>query len=168
MIIMGNYKHIPNVDIIDIEYNNILNLSSPINGFDRLNLLPPIDLKFTFDNTFDRMYYEYVINDNNAFIEFMSKIILPVYSGKNVYIIVNEGYGYDYINESIMKMIQARYGVVVNYINDIEDYFYIKDDYTVSFNSYGMINFIQDSEKYRQLMFIANPQACMEFEERNE
>ena len=168
MIIMGNYKCIPNPDIIDIDYINILNLSSPINGFGRLNLMPPIELKFTFDNTFDRMYYDYVIQNDSAFIEFMSKLIFPTYNGKNVYIIVNEGEGYDYINESIMKMIQARYGIVVNYVNEIEDYETLKDDYTVSFNYYGIMNFIPDSERYRDLMFRLNPQECIKFEEQNE
>ena len=116
MILMGTYQNLPPEFSIDDLI--IYNFTSPLMGFPNINLLPPPQLDYTFDNTFDQMYYDYMINCDGAFMELM-KLIMAEYHNKNIYLIVSEGNGYDYINESLAKLIQVRYGIVIQYINDM-------------------------------------------------
>ena len=50
-----------------------------------------------------------------------------------------------------MKLIQVRYGIVIQYINDIEDYNELRQDSDISFSIFGMENLIQDKERYALL-----------------
>lgn len=156
MIIMGNYLCIPQGEI-DVDPENIVNLSSPIMGYNRLDIMPPLELKFTFDNQFDQEYYNYLIMNDGVFFELMNKVIIKEYMNENVYIIVSEGEGYDYINESLMKMINARYGFVIRYINDRSDYLYLNDNTELSFNIYGVANLDEDLERFRMIVSQINP-----------
>lgn len=148
MILMGTYQNLPPEFSIDDLI--IYNFTSPLMGFPNINLLPPPQLDYTFDNTFDQMYYDYMINCDGAFMELM-KLIMAEYHNKNIYLIVSEGNGYDYINESLAKLIQVRYGIVIQYINDIEDYNELRWDSDVSFSIFGMDNLIGDKERYTSL-----------------
>lgn len=156
MILMGNYRNVPNGEI-PILIDNIVNLSSPIMGFNRVEIMPPFELKFTFDNQFDMGYYDFIMQNDGPFFEFFSKIINQEYMNNNVYIIVSEGEGYDYINEALVKMIQVRYGVIVRYINEREDYYELVDDTERSFNILGIPNLDADLEKFRNIVSRINP-----------
>lgn len=145
MILMGNYMNIPNQEQVDDLV--LYNLSSPIMGFQVVDLLPPYELEFTYDNTFDKIYYDYIINNDNKFMNLMA-IIMNEYHNRNTYIIVSEGQGYDYINESLMKLIQVRYGIIVQYINDKSDYEMLRDDTDISFSIFGMESLMIDKERY--------------------
>lgn len=148
MILMGTYQNLPPEFAVDDLI--IYNFTSPLMGFPSINLLPPPNLQYTFDNTFDKMYYDYMINCDDAFMELM-RLIMGEYHNKNIYLLVSEGNGYDYINESLMKLIQVRYGIVIQYINDIEDYNELRQDSDISFSIFGMENLIQDKERYALL-----------------
>lgn len=154
MIIMGNYRNIPNGEFT---IHSIVKLSGPIDGYTILDIMPPFELKFTFDNQFDRAYYDYIIQNDNVFFEFMSKLINPEYMNMNVYVIVNEGEGYDYINEALMKMIQVRYGIIVRYINERSDYYELVDDTDRSFNVLGIPNLDADLDRFRSIVSRVNP-----------
>ena len=148
MILMGTYQNLPPEFAVDELI--IYNFTSPLMGFPQINLLPPPQLEYTFDNTFDIEYYNYLINCDDAFMQLML-LIMAEYHNKNVYLLVSEGNGYDYINDSLMKLIQVRYGIVVQYINDIEDYDELRQDSDISFSVFGMENLIQDKERYALL-----------------
>ena len=148
MILMGTYQNLPPEFAVDELI--IYNFTSPLMGFPQINLLPPPQLEYTFDNTFDIEYYNYLINCDDAFMQLML-LIMAEYHNKNVYLLVSEGNGYDYINDSLMKLIQVRYGIVVQYINDIEDYNELRQDSDISFSVFGMENLIQDKERYALL-----------------
>lgn len=145
---MGTYQNLPPEFAVDELI--IYNFTSPLMGFPQINLLPPPQLEYTFDNTFDIEYYNYLINCDDAFMQLML-LIMAEYHNKNVYLLVSEGNGYDYINDSLMKLIQVRYGIVVQYINDIEDYNELRQDSDISFSVFGMENLIQDKERYALL-----------------
>lgn len=148
MILMGDYTTIPDPDVI--QDLTIFNISSPITGYNVLSIMPPYTLDFTFDNTFDKVYYEYLIANDQIFIQFMN-IIMNEYYGGNTYILISKGPSYDYINESLCKLIQVRYGIIVQYINDIEDYSMLRYDTDVSFSVFGMEALVQDKERYALL-----------------
>lgn len=156
MILMGNYKCIPNGEIA-INLENIINLSSPIMGYNKVDIMPPFELKFTFDNQFDIAYYNFILQNDGPFFEFISKIINQEYMNMNVYIIVSEGQGYDYINEALIKMIQVRYGVIVRYITERIDYNELVDDTERSFNILGISNLDTDLERFRNIVSRVNP-----------
>ena len=145
---MGTYQNLPPEFAVDELL--IYNYTRPLMGFTQINLLQPPQLEYTFDNTFDIEYYNYLINCDDAFMQLML-LIMAEYHNKNVYLLVSEGNGYDYINDSLMKLIQVRYGIVVQYINDIEDYNELRQDSDISFSVFGMENLIQDKERYALL-----------------
>lgn len=140
--------NIPDQD--QVEDICIYNLTSPIEGYPILDLVPPNDLTFTYDNTFDKIYYEFILNNDDKFMNLMT-IIMNEYYNKNTYLIVSEGMGYDYINESLMKLIQVRYGIIVQYIGDKSDYEMIRNDTDISFSIFGMDSLMQDKERFALL-----------------
>ena len=148
MIVFGNHTTIP--------YNTkepwyIINLSSPLEGVQRINIMPPYYLKFNINDTnnFDIQYLDYIFSNDTIFYEFMDKLIIPIYLGWNVYVInSNSDEIFDYISESIQKILQQRYGLLVNNVSEYEDYDYIEE---TSFSLQGVYNLQIDKERYSML-----------------
>lgn len=148
MIIFGEYdKLIPRENLL------VYNLTSYIEGFERIDILPPFDIPY-IDRNFDICYFNYIFNNDNIFTEFM-KIIMALYYGFDVYILVSkdEGQMYDSISESIQKIIQQRYGILSNEINDIEDWDYLEES---EFTIQGLYNLDCDKQRYSLLTFDPN------------
>lgn len=133
-------------DIVSDEEWLIMNLNSFIEGFERLNLLPPFGLEYG-DKNFDMMYAEYIIQNDGPFIELM-KIIMAIYSGKNVIILSSKGNIYEFVAESLQKFIQQRYSLTSYVVNELDDWDYVED---TMFNIRGVYNLDIDKERFTYL-----------------
>lgn len=107
----------------------ILNFSSFNERYPKVNLVPPIDMggQWNDEVEFDNWYFNWILSNNGIFIEFM-KIVYPLYAGFNVFVLINwfdlgDFYFYANLNESLMKLIQIRYGYNASIVNTIEDYY---------------------------------------------
>lgn len=130
----------------------ILNLSSLKEGFQRVAIMPPSSLNFLDDINFDMGYLEYIFNNDMIFLEFM-KIIIPLYIGMNVCVLVSMDDNMDRITESLLKIIQQRYGYNSFIINDPEDTLCIDTEIMTEegFSVLGMSTLDQDRERYEYI-----------------
>lgn len=143
MLLYGNKDNIQ----IDCEVYNFCGL---VEGFRDANLMPPNSLGAISEYEFDIRYMHYILDNDYVFMNFMS-IIMDLYYGKNVYLIISD-INNDWcsmITESLLKLIQQRYGIVAAEINSFEDIFYVEDS---TFNPYyGLANLDMDKERYTYL-----------------
>lgn len=140
MLVLCDYK------CLDSEISQnimIFNLSSLLEGFERVNILPPFKLD-RYDRDFDIMYANYLLENDNVFYEFM-KIPMALYYGLDVILLVDRQDLYEYVNESLMKFIQQRYGIVTNIVNNKEDWGYVQES---GFSLQGLYNVDQDKERF--------------------
>ena len=119
MLITTTSKLVPEVLEIFPD-TSILNLSSLNERFPRVALMPPPNLHFMNDEIFDENYFYYIFNNDLVFMELM-KIIIPLYHGNNVCLLVTQNEVFDKITESLLKLIQQRYGYNGIVINEAED-----------------------------------------------
>lgn len=134
----------------------VFNFNSLREGFIELNLLPVNNLGAISEYDFDIKYMQYIFNDNFLFIQFMAPI-QTLFAGKDVFIV------YDYtmnrvwednLIESLLKMIQTRYGIFACKVMYPEDY--LSAEETDINRGYGIINYDEDMRRY---MSICNSQA---------
>ena len=153
MLLMGNYKCIPN----NIQDLVIFNYTSMMEGVPKVNILPSDNAVYASDKDFDLAFANYIFNNPYVFYEFFGKIIYNLYLGYNVYILImsDEEYGcntrfLDCANESLMKLIQQRYSYYGSMLNDPEDIYYINQDQSFSTVN-GVYNLDQDKERFAQM-----------------
>ena len=121
MLLIGDVRCLP--DFIDKFL--ILNLSSLVEGFPRVHLVPSVTTQYDNDKEFDIAYANYIFSNDNIFMEFM-KIIYPLYTGNDVFLLVSRNENtHDIITESLCKLIQQRYGYNYQLLNDVSDINYI-------------------------------------------
>lgn len=112
-------------------------------------LIPPIPHSASYE--FDVAYASYLMNDNNAFVELYS-LMLVLESGIDVFLLVSEFDWTENIVESLFKFIQQRYGYQGVKITDKDDYIYFKDT-IFDFNpDYGIYNLDCDRDRYSLLV----------------
>lgn len=131
----------------------IYNLTSMVEGFVPLRLLiPPNELgKFT-DRDFDIAYMHYILDNDNVFAEFF-QIIYNLYIGNDVFIVVSNEDWSENILESLLKLIQQRYGYNAVLIVTEEDYMYAENNIISNFApGYGIYNLDVDKERFSYLM----------------
>lgn len=135
-------------DILEIPQTKVYNFSSLREGFPRLNLMPPRTLGAASEYEFDVNYMQYILGNDIIFMNFMT-IILDLYNGFNVYLLVDEDEFWScMLVDSLMKLIQQRYGINGVKVDSLEDFEFAKEDY---FADYGIINLDQDKERYTYL-----------------
>lgn len=146
MLVAGSYAL---VDKIKEENFIIFNLSSYLEGYQRLRLQPPMSVYNPEEQIFDVNYANFLLNDNNAFHDLM-QIILNLYDGKRIYIIYNIDDEYnDLIAESLLKFIQQRYGYNYCIVQSYEDLDFIISNNTISnFTINGIYNLDLDKKRY--------------------
>ena len=129
-----------------IDHNSsVFNFNSLIEGYPSSGLIPPNNLGAVNEYDFDMRYMKWIIGYDNIFINFMN-IIMEIYYGRNVYLIINlDEWGIIMI-ESLLKLIQQRYGINGTFINDYEDIKYAEESQFDPY--YGLANFDQDKERY--------------------
>ncbi|MGL5330507.1 MAG: hypothetical protein ACRDD7_14645 [Peptostreptococcaceae bacterium] len=148
MLVFANHRCV-NQDIV----NNFvtMNLSSLLEGFPTVDILPPFKLD-RYDRDFDIMYLEYILNDNNKFYEFM-KIIMSLYYAVPTLILVGNDELYETVTESLIKLIQQRYGYLSNLIYNPEDWECVQDS---EFSIHGLYNLDIDKERFAVLHAMRN------------
>lgn len=151
MLLVGDIRCLP--DYIDKFV--VLNLSSLAEGFERVHLVPSISASYNDDKQFDIDYANYIFSNNFTFMEFM-KIVYPLYTGADVFLLVSRNENtHDIITESLCKLIQQRYGYNYQLLNNKDDIDYYDDS---NFNIYGIQTFDMDKERMTYLAVQQNPQ----------
>ena len=133
----------------------ILNLSSLVEGYARVHLVPAIPTNYNNDKEFDIAYANYIFSNDQVFMEFM-KIVFSLYNGEDVFLLVSRNENtHDIITESICKLIQQRYGYNYQLLNTKDDIDYYDDS---DFSFYGIQTFDMDKERMTYLAVQQNPQ----------
>ena len=150
----------------------VYNLTGNVNACNgSLNLLFPYPAQLGYGDTsmanwgeiakdIDIRYYNYIMSDVNAFSQLMTVMVNSV--DNNVFICISEVSIDPYmacINESLMKLIQTRYGFRFFIVNEPEDMQYIQSDGCgfrsvegIQMYDYDKDSFILHNEKYRLSM----------------
>lgn len=124
------------------------NLSSLREDFYKLRLLlPPMEVGRGCDREFDTNYYNYILSNDYVFSEFF-QIVYNLYTGVDVFIMVDGGGWSENILESLLKIIQQRYGYNAVQIDSDEDYIYAYNNMQFGFTSYGLYNLDQDKDRF--------------------
>ena len=130
------------------------NLTSYSEGFYQLlNILPPNNLPRSTERDFDIQYANYIMNNDLPFIEFFS-IIYNLYLGIDVYLVVDDDQNWaENILQSLLKLIQQRYGYNGVYIDSDEDYIWCRNYGVGKFDpGYGLYNLDQDKERFTYIL----------------
>lgn len=148
MLLAGDHNCIPDIDDLVI-----FNLSSLIEGYPILDILPSVNsIDYTDDLNFDIVYSNYIMTNDSVFYEFFHKVIYPLYNGVDVYLITRRDFFYDNIIESLFKFIQQRYGYLGIILGDMEDIEYINPDLGFGQTGIpGIINLDMDKERYTNI-----------------
>lgn len=165
MIIFTPLKDFP---IELLEYKKIgqvvqLNLSSYYSDIQNLDMLIPSPEYISedvlsgdcSDATFDMEYHKFILDNNNAFCQLMS-IMVPEFTlppGTLVQVLIQNSNYRDIITESLMKLIQQRYGHNSYYVNVAEDLLYIEES---DFSIPGLFALENDLARWRSMMPVDN------------
>jgi hypothetical protein len=150
----GNSKNIP----VWSDNTVVYNLTSLIEYYPRLNLLVPSGIGYYDGYEFDVAYMNYIFGNNEVFTQFF-QIVMNLYMGKDVYIITDDELWSENLVESLMKLIQQRYGYNCCRINSYEDYTNMKDG---KFDpGWGLANLDADKERFSMIDAMINTQRYM-------
>lgn len=141
-------------DILSKEKVIIYNISSLREGFKRLYYLtPPNNIGKLSSRDFDINFANYIMNYDPAFVEFF-QIIYNLYIGNDVLLLMDDADWSENLIESLLKLIQQRYGYNAISITSEEDYIYAKNsDISSKFASgYGLLSLDQDKERFTYLV----------------
>ena len=155
MIFMyGNYQSANMVcNNTDTSRLIIYNFSSLNERYQKLYLIPPNYLGANNEYDFDIKYMNWIFSNDNVFVEFM-KIIMNLYTANDVFLVISQDDEWSRILiESLLKLIQQRYGINAIEINDIND-LYIANN--VEFEDYGIINLDMDKQRLSEILATMN------------
>lgn len=136
----------------NIHFYNFTSLSEMFNR-NNLNLIPPPHtLVANTEYEFDVQYMHWILDNDINFVNFM-KIIMDLYNGIDAFLVIANG-NYDnwsdVLVESLLKLIQQRYGIVAARINEYNDIYYAEDSNFVE--GYGVMNLDMDKERYTYIV----------------
>ena len=155
MIIVGA----PNV-ILPVVHQNpgnfvVYNISSNLidDSIEQLHLQYMQGMDYTQKES-DMVFANMVLNTDAYFCELM-RILLPLRDGLDVALLVyREEEFFDASTESLMKLIQQRYGYNYQILNTIDDFNQWDQS---NFDINGTFNLDQDSERYLNIISSVNP-----------
>ena len=153
MILIGPAEVIPFVLMKDPENINVVNLTSLKEGLDKLNILPEVNKMYMDEKQFDFYFNSYIFENDRIFFEFFSKVMMPIYDGKNVFIAVNndeESSVLQMVSYSFAKIIQCRYSYHCSFVNTPEDLEYVNVDETFT-DKEAIERFDLDKERWTGL-----------------
>ena len=146
MLIIGNKECIPD----NYKGNYVIfSLLLDRTGYPPLDILPPANVVNYGDREFDILYLDWIFNNDSVFFEFFNKVVYNLYLGFNVYIICERNDLFDPTLESILKIVQQRYGYNGAMINEPEDFDYLNQDETFSIT--GLVNLDNDKERFARI-----------------
>ena len=143
-------------DIININFAGsgvMYNFTTMREGLNNLKLLiPPNNIGRSMDRDFDIAYANYIMNNDMVFCEFF-QIIYNLYIGNDVFILVSNEDWSENILESLLKLIQQRYGYNAVKIDSDDDYIYARNNMFFNFApGYGLYNLDQDKERFSHIV----------------
>lgn len=148
MLYYGNVQNIQ-------EQCFVLNFTSFNQYYKFWPLIPPNNiLSISRDEyNFDVAYMNYIMGNDIMFMEFFQVIIL-LHRGIDVYVIISDEDWSQMLMESLLKIIQQRYGYNATRVNGIDDVLYSDPG---EFNTeYGIINYDNDLERFDYLVATIN------------
>lgn len=130
----------------------IYNLNANTANFTPIYLMPPREMLSSPE--FDNEYINLLLTNDNYFMQLM-KIVINLQHGFDIYILrYNEDFVFNPITETLMKLIQQRYGYNYQEI-------FCADDLDVydssSFSAFGIMQFDEDFKRYESIMVRTNP-----------
>ena len=127
----------------------VFNIGSYREGFQMLrSLIPPNELGKLSGRDFDLAYANYIMNNDIVFGEFF-QIIYHLYIGVDVYLLISNDEWIENLIESLLKLIQQRYGYNAYRIENIDDITDVLFREPTNFApGYGLFNLDQDKERY--------------------
>lgn len=126
----------------------VFNFYSLREGFIELNLIPDNNLGAINEYDFDLKYVNWIFSDDQRFIQFMTPI-QELFNGRDVFIVydhIMNRLWEDNMMESLLKLIQTRYGIIPCKIEDLEDY-ETANESDIRYG-YGLMNFDQDAKRF--------------------
>lgn len=132
----------------------VFNITSLNESIPKLKLLtPPGNIGYLDGRDFDIAYYNYIFSYDNVFFEFF-QIIYNLYIGNDVYLAMIDGIDWsENLMESLLKVIQQRYGYNayrIEYPQDYQNALNHRSDFDPTF---GLVNL--DADKMRYTMMIS-------------
>ena len=103
-----------------------------------------------FDNPiFDMAYHRYIFDNDISFNEFMS-IVMPANTNPDclVQVLIKQSEFRDVFTESLLKLIQQRYGYNCYIVNEIDDFIYAEES---DFSIPGLFAFEEDRSRWFML-----------------
>lgn len=129
----------------------VFNFYSLREGFIELNLIPDNNLGAINEYDFDLKYVNWIFSDDQRFIQFMTPI-QELFNGRDVFIVydhIMNRLWEDNMMESLLKLIQTRYGIIPCKIEDLEDY-ETANESDIRYG-YGLMNFDQDAKRFMDI-----------------
>lgn len=129
----------------------VFNFYSLREGFIELNLIPDNNLGAINEYDFDLKYVNWIFSDDQRFIQFMAPI-QELFNGRDVFIVydhIMNRLWEDNMMESLLKLIQTRYGIIPCKIEDLEDY-ETANESDIRYG-YGLMNFDQDAKRFMDI-----------------
>ena len=144
MLMYGTSMAIP---IVDVGKTMIYSITSLNESLPVLHLIPPNQLGYLVDYDFDVAYFNWIINDKAAFYDFFT-IVNHLYLGQDVLLVFSNDLWSENLAESILKLIQERYGYNGVLITSIDDYIQA-NHMDFNFNrEWGLYNLDQDKQRF--------------------
>lgn len=136
--------------VVDSNKVMVYNLTSMSEAYSRsnLNIIPPNNLGSQSEYEFDVKYMNWIFQNDSIFVEFM-KIIDNLYKGVDVFLVMSDNDWSETLVESLLKLIQQRYGVNATHIETMEDLFYAEESNFAE--GYGIANLDMDMDRYTYL-----------------
>lgn len=136
--------------VVDSNKVMVYNLTSMSEAYSRsnLNIIPPNNLGSQSEYEFDVKYMNWIFQNDSIFVEFM-KIIDNLYKGVDVFLVMSDNDWSETLVESLLKLIQQRYGINATHIETMEDLFYVEESNFVE--GYGIANLDMDMDRYTYL-----------------
>lgn len=129
----------------------VFNFYSLKEGFIELNLIPDNNLGAINEYDFDLKYVAWIFNDDMRFMQFFT-VIQELFNGRDVFIVydhIMNRLWEDNMMESLLKLIQTRYGIIPCEIKSFEDYDTAHDS-DIRYG-YGLMNFDQDANRFMNI-----------------
>lgn len=131
----------------------IFNLSTMKEGYETLQvLIPPNNIGHLTGYDFDVMYMNYIMNNDIVFMYFF-RIIYYLYIGKDVFLLSSKDDWSENLIESLLKLIQQRYGINGIYVESEDDYIDAKLHGICDISpGYGVYNLDMDKNRFNILI----------------
>ena len=126
-------------------YNDITKLITKIQIINNTEMLAN---EFIYSPYFDNIYYNSILNDHELFCCLL-QLMMNVYNGNNAIVLISHDNYRDAITESLIKLIQVRYGYNCWEIENVEDLDILKETH---FTPQGIQNLDADKQTYDSIL----------------